>query len=635
MIWTTRFAMAALSVGLATQAPAQDADTIYLGGPILTMDDATPRADALAVLDGRILAVGALDDVHRHRGAATRIVDLDGRALLPGFVDAHGHAMAIGLQALSANLLPAPDGPVNDIASLQQVLGDYAQAHAARIDALGVLIGFGYDDSQLAELRHPTRHDLDAVSADLPIFILHQSGHIAVANTAALGLVGFAADTPEMQGGVIRREADGAPDGVLEETPMFAALTRVLRNLDGAGAAAMFTAGTELLASFGYTTGQDGRSTAGQVAVMQGVAAAQGLAIDVVAYPDVLADRQVIADNATRSYDNRFRVGGAKLTIDGSPQGFTAWRDRPYYRPPDSQRRDYAGYPAASADQVFDAVDWAFANDIQILTHSNGEAASDLLIAAIAEATETHGRADRRPVLIHGQFQRPDQVDSFVALDVFPSLFPMHTFYWGDWHRDRTVGPVNADNISPTGWYLARGARFSTHHDAPVAFPDSMRVLAATVTRRSRSGDIIGPAHRVDVMTALRAMTLWPAYQHFEEDSKGSLVPGKLADLVILSDDPTAVDPETLSTLTVRATIKEGTRIYDADQIRDGSLQRAPTRDRPDPLGTALRQAAIWSELPADLSPLQRRIVAYGAALHGASCVSGFLNRELAALAPD
>ena len=138
----------------------------------------------------------------------------------------------------------------------------------------------------------------------------------------------------------------------------------------------------------------------------------------------------------------------------------------------------------------------------------------------------------------------------------------MHTFYWGDWHRDRTVGPTNADNISPTGWVVKRGMKFSTHHDAPVAFPDSMRVLDATVTRRSRSGDIIGPDQRVDVMTALKAMTIWPAYQHFEERSKGSIEVGKLADLVILSDDPTAIDPETLDQIEVVETIKEGNSIY-------------------------------------------------------------------------
>jgi hypothetical protein len=135
----------------------------------------------------------------------------------------------------------------------------------------------------------------------------------------------------------------------------------------------------------------------------------------------------------------------------------------------------------------------------------------------------------------------------------------MHTFYWGDWHLQHTVGPEKGQNISPTGWVLERGMIFTSHHDAPVAFPDSMRVLDATVTRRSRgSGVVIGPQHRVDVITALKAMTLWPAYQHFEETTKGSLEVGKLADFVILSADPTAVDPETLDTLEVTETDQGG-----------------------------------------------------------------------------
>jgi predicted amidohydrolase YtcJ len=175
----------------------------------------------------------------------------------------------------------------------------------------------------------------------------------------------------------------------------------------------------------------------------------------------------------------------------------------------------------------------------------------DLLIAAQRAAAARHPQAGAlRPVLIHGQFVRADQLDDFKALGVIPSLFPMHTFYWGDWHLQHTVGPEKGQNISPTGWVLERDMIFTSHHDAPVAFPDSMRVLDATVTRRARgSGVVVGPQHRVDVITALKAMTLWPAYQHFEETTKGSLEVGKLADFVILSADPTAVDPETLDTL--------------------------------------------------------------------------------------
>jgi predicted amidohydrolase YtcJ len=165
-------------------------------------------------------------------------------------------------------------------------------------------------------------------------------------------------------------------------------------------------------------------------------------------------------------------------------------------------------------------------------------------------------------VLIHGQFLREDQVNACRELGILLSLFPMHTYYWGDWHRESTRGPELADDISPTGWALKRGMLFTTHHDAPVALPDAMRVLDATVTRRSRSGDIIGPGHRVPVMTALKAMTLWAAYQHFEEASKGSIEPGKLADFAILSANPANADPDAIDQIVVVETIKEGKAIY-------------------------------------------------------------------------
>lgn len=314
----------------------------------------------------------------------------------------------------------------------------------------------------------------------------------------------------------------------------------------------------------------------GALKVLKEVAAAGDLKIDVVSYPDVLVARVEIKEEVSLTYKNRFRVGGAKLTIDGSPQGFTAWRDRPYYKPVGNYPPGYVGYAAATPKQVGDAIDWAFANKIQILTHANGEAASDQLIAYIDAAGKKHGSGDRRPVLIHGQFLREDQVEAFNRLDVLPSLFPMHTFYWGDWHRDHTVGPQLADNISPTGWCVKRGMKFTTHHDAPVAFPNSMRVLDATVTRRSRSGDIIGPEQRVDVMTALKAMTIWPAWQHFEEDTKGSIEVGKLADFVILDKDPTSIDPETIDQIKVVETIKEGVTVFDIANAKKAGASLQP-----------------------------------------------------------
>jgi hypothetical protein len=565
MLQTLRVATTALLFLAGGAAFAQSADRIWIGGPILTMNDPAMRAEAIAEAGGKIIRVGSRDEVMALKGRKTQVIDLEGRALLPGFVDAHGHIVVGGLQALSANLLAPPDGEVRDIASLQQTMRDWARKKAAAVERTNIIIGFGYDNAQLRELRHPTREELDAISQDVPVLIVHQSGHLATANSAMLKEFGYDAASKDPAGGVIQRKPGSTePNGTLEETALFGVMPVLLRRIGPEGLKTFAREGAKLWARFGYTTAQEGRATPLIVDLLKQVAADGGFANDVAAYPDVLVDRDYIKANQSLAYANRFRVAGAKLTIDGSPQGFTAWRDRPYYKPVGNYPKGYSGYAAASAEDVMGSVQWAAENGVQIITHSNGERASDLLIAAHRAAQARFPAAkDLRPVLIHGQFLREDQLDSYKALGVVPSLFPMHTFYWGDWHLDHTVGPEAGVNISPTGWALKRGMIFSSHHDAPVAFPDSMRVLDATVTRRARgSGRIVGPEHRVDVITALKAMTIWPAYHHFEEKTKGSLEPGKLADFVILSKDPTAVEPATIADIEVTETIKEGRTIF-------------------------------------------------------------------------
>jgi predicted amidohydrolase YtcJ len=227
------------------------ADAIYRGGPILTMNDAMPRVEAVAVKDGRILAVGTLADVLPHRGEQTELVELEGRAMLPGFVDSHGHVVLGGLQALAANLLAPPDGDVTDIPGLVAVLTAWAEANADTVAAVNLIVGFGYDQSQLAEKRHPTRNELDRVSTDVPIIIVHQSGHFGVASTKALEVVGFSAETPDPDGGIIRRGANGEPDGVLEENAFFAALATLLKDIGADGFKEFARAGARLWASFG------------------------------------------------------------------------------------------------------------------------------------------------------------------------------------------------------------------------------------------------------------------------------------------------------------------------------------------------------------------------------------------------
>jgi len=635
---------AALATCMALAAPAAaqpTADRIWSGGTILTMNDKAMRAEAVAEAGGKIVAVGSKAAVMKLQGPATQMIDLAGRTLVPGFIDAHGHVMGGGLQALSANLLAPPDGKVKDIAGLQQTLRDWMAANEATVRKVNLIVGFGYDPSTLTEQRHPTRQELDAVAKDVPVFIVHQSGHLSALNTKALELAGISAATPDPQGGVIRREAGGKqPDGVLEETAHYAAVIKLLGSIGADGAKAFVRSGAELWARFGYTTAQEGRSTPGTAALMRQVADAGGLKIDVATYPDALIDRDFIKNNVSATYSNRLRVAGAKLSIDGSPQGFTAWRDRPYYAPVGNYPKGFAGYPSATNQQVIDVMEWGAANGVQVITHANGEAASDLLIAAQTLAQLKHGAAKvqaTRPVLIHGQFLREDQVDAYKRLGVIPSLFPMHTFYWGDWHSAKTVGPAAAQNISPTGWVRQRGMIFTSHHDAPVAFPDSMRVLDATVNRVARgSGKVIGPKHRVDVITALKAMTIWSAYSHFEEATKGSIEAGKLADFAILSRDPTQGKPTGIHQIKVTETIKEGATVFklDSAEQRKADLMLRPTPGGSDPFTRYLTGATAYRETAQAPSFAARPagLAALASAQHGNACLGQALNELMLAM---
>lgn len=551
----------------ATSAFGAPADVIYHGGPIVTIDDTRTTARAVAVAGGKIVAVGDDAEVMKTKGPSTRMVDLRGRAMLPGFVDGHGHCFNTGIQAAAANLLSPPDHTVKSIADLQAELRKWAEGPTAR--KLGLIIGFGYDDGQLAEQRHPTRHDLDAVSTDLPVYCIHQSGHLAACNTKALEVAGITADSKNPPGGVIRREKDGkTPDGVLEEAAHFAALVKVVPKMGEAELDSLARAGMKVYAANGYTMAQEGRSIAAIDRAWMRLAERDDMLIDVLSYPDMsFVDDPVTMETPWRgkSLKNGFRIAGVKLSLDGSVQGKTAYLTQPYLIPPHGQQADYRGYPAMPAEDVNRKVALCYERGWQFLTHSNGDAACEMMLDAVRAARAKHGAGDdRRDVMIHCQTVREDQLDAMKELGVIPSMFGMHCFYWGDWHRDAVLGPERAERISPARSALARGMIFTQHHDSPVALPNAIRILSSVVTRRTRSGDILGAGQRIPVEAALKSITLWGAYQHYEEANRGSIEVGKLADFVVLDRDPTAIPIEELAGLKVLETIKEGRTIYTA-----------------------------------------------------------------------
>jgi predicted amidohydrolase YtcJ len=544
------------------------ADSIYYGGNIVTMEgDTASYAEAVALKDGKIIFVGSKKEAEKLKNSSTLMNNLQGKTMLPGFIDAHGHLFNAGFQAVSANLLPPPDGTGADINSLIAITKDWQSKNQKVIDKAGWIIGFGYDDAQLKEKRHPEASDLDKISKDIPVMFIHQSGHLGVLNSKGLELAGYRDGVKDPSGGVIRRIAGSEkPNGVLEEMAMFIPVFKLLGSVDDLSSELLVEAGVKAYTQYGYTTAQEGRATKEVCETYKKMAANKKLTIDVYAYPDIQKELNYMVSNGVqKEYDNHFRIAGVKLSADGSPQGKTAWLTKPYLIPPPGKDKNYAGYPAIANKVEFNNyVAQAFKNNWQILTHCNGDAAADEFINAVELAEKKYGNKDRRTVMIHAQTVREDQLDKMKRLGIIPSFFSMHTFYWGDWHDKETLGRERAFRISPTQSALNRGMIFTEHHDAPVANPNALRVLSATVNRTSRSGIVIGPDQRVSPYIALKSITDWASYQAFEEKQKGTIKAGKLADFVILDRNPLTIDPLELDKLKVMETIKEGKTVYKA-----------------------------------------------------------------------
>jgi predicted amidohydrolase YtcJ len=533
--------------------------TVYFNANVITLVDAAPTASAVAVRDGRILSVGNVADAKAAAGPQAVLRDMSGRTIVPGLIDTHGHFAGVARVLSLADLQPPPSGRVSSMAELLSAL----QVWRVRNPTAQWIQGVGYDDSLLAEQRHPTRDDLDTISKDIPIVVRHVSGHLLSCNSVCLHLSGITAETEDPKGGVIRRRPGSRePNGVLEEAAIQLVIARLPQpTADQTQSDLRRT--QDYYASFGITTAQDGASSLQDVSDLQAFADKGDLHLDVVAYVQHTRMPQLSPDfAASRTYDRHFRIGGIKLTLDGSPQGKTAWLTEPYHVVPEGLSKDYHGYATLDDRQVDRIVGAAFARDIQVMMHANGDAAIDQMIGAVARATAATGDKDRRPVMIHAQTAREDQIDLMKAEAIIPSFFVTHTYFWGDWHRDSVLGDARALRISPLSSATDRGLPFTIHNDSPVVPPDMMRLMWSAVSRTTRSGKTLGPDQRISPLQALKAVTKDAAYQYFEEDRKGTIEVGKLADLTVLSDNPLLVQPALIKDIRVLETIKEGETIF-------------------------------------------------------------------------
>lgn len=544
---------------LGALGAAQDADLIFLGQNIITMD--ASNVSAVAVRGDRIVVAGSEQDARALQGEGTLVIELGERALLPGFIDAHGHFAGV---ARYADMLDLSSPPVGDVTSVDDIVRKLQRRIENRNIPPGELVyGYGYDDSLLAELRHPDRDDLDRASSDHPIVIRHVSGHLLAANSMALLEAGVGANTADPAGGIIRRRpGSDEPDGVMEETAMqFFPGTGEL--LTPQRQSELRREAVQIYAGYGITTIQDSNVSQAYVDRLKAEGLEQEYAADIVTFVmgNPLPDDVLATVAADTSYTGGVRNGGVKFTLDGSPQGRTAWMSEPYNAGPPGAAADYVAYPSYDPDAWLNRIGPLLERRVPVLAHANGDAAIELMIDGVANAIAAGPVPDHRSVIIHAQLIREDQLDRVAELGIIPSFYSVHPFFWGDWHR-LSFGEERARFISPVQAAIARGIPFTVHNDSPIVPPDMMRLVEITVNRETRSGFVLGPDQRASVMQALHAITLGAAYQYFEEDEKGSITVGKRADLVILEDNPLTVATSELGEVSVLETFARGKSIF-------------------------------------------------------------------------
>ena len=548
---------------LAKNLPA--ADVIYTGGDIVTINDGQPSAEALAVKGGKILAVGERQAIEgRHKGGKTKMIDLAGKTLLPGFLDAHSHYFSSLTVANQVNVYAPPAGPGKDPETIVAELVKFRDRR--KIPKGAVIQAYGYDDSAMPNGRLLSRDDLDKAFPDNPVLVGHVSMHGAVLNSAALKKWKITSDTKTPPGGVIvRKPGTNEPYGLVMEMaymPVFSSLPKPTSKEE----IEWSRAGQKLYAEAGITTAHEGATHADELEAMKRAAKGGATLIDVIAYPFITDLDKVLKANPLKGwgkYQQHLKIGGVKITIDGSPQGRTAFFTTPYLTGGPGGEKDWRGELTFPPETINKMVKRVYDLGVPLNLHSNGDGAIDAFLKAHESAAAGDLTKDRHVTMIHAQFTRKDQIDKYVQYKITPSFYTLHTFYFAEAHIANR-GKEQAMYISPMRDAIDKGLRPTIHTDFVVAPLDQMFMLWSAVNRVSRAGAEIGPDQRVTPLEGLKAMTIWAAEQYGEQASKGSLEAGKLADLVILDQNPLKIDPLAIKDIRIVETIKEGKSIYRA-----------------------------------------------------------------------
>lgn len=534
---------------------------IFFNGKIITMNNKEPMVEAVLIDDEKIVKIGSKEEILNEKDENTELIDLDGKTMLPGFIDSHSHIVAVAQTLMIVNLSEA-----NSKQEFIQMLKDSLKNNPPKEGEW--LIGFGYDNTRYENEEHPTKFDLDLVSKKIPIFVSHASGHIATTNSKALEAFGYVGESYEVpEGGVVRTvEGSNEPNGILEEnaclspekrkcipTPSMETLLSCIKKAQ------------QIYASYGLTTAQDASIDDGLNKLLSFAAQKNELIIDIVGQAIQSTTLKLLKNEGTpkREYNKHYKLLGGKTWLDGSPQGKTAWLTKPYYEVPEGEDKDYCGYPTQDDEVVIDYFKSLIENNIQVNVHCNGDAASDQFIRCYRKALELTGnKMDLRPVMVHSQTVREDQLDDMKELGIIATFFLDHIWFWGDYHYESVLGPERAERISPAKSALKRGINFTLHQDSPVKMPNQILALHNAVNRETQSGRVLGEDQRLTVMEALKALTINAAYQYFEENEKGSIEIGKVADFVILDKNPLEIKISEIKDINVIETIKYGNVIY-------------------------------------------------------------------------
>ena len=528
---------------------------LFTNGTIMTMDPGNPQVDAMLVKRGEIVALGDSDALRDQVSRDVRVVDLQGGMLMPGFIEAHGHFPGEGLSAVAVDANSPPIGDLDSIATLLERLRTLAQR---RPD--GTLMAFGFDDTTVSDQRYPTRAELDTVSDSRPIMVMHISGHLGVVNTAALKAMSITENVQDPPGGYYGRDSEGRLNGLLAETAFNPVRANLLK-LSAMDGYRVMRRASRLYLSRGITFAQNGLADTTTIKALVPALRFGLIPLRLSVWPDAAAEQARQDGQWTLPEGERVHLGSVKLVSDGSLQGYTGFLNDPYFSVPEGHPPEYLGFPNQSPQQLSEQVVQFHCAGRQTAIHANGDAAISMSLDAVAAARQQCPDVTVQPVLIHAQMATGEQLTRMQALDVIPSFFNSHVYYWGDRHRDIFLGPERAARISPLAEAADAGLRFTLHADSPVVPFQPLQLVWNATQRRTASGAILGPEQAIAVERALQAVTVDAASQLGVADRVGQLRLGMRADLVWLDRDPREFIGD-WSSIQVRGTWVDGVRRY-------------------------------------------------------------------------